>query len=158
MRNQSLQEQLIQINRLLDTIPSDTTVQAHWGRYMCVLAAGFLENALHEVYKDYIGEANSANVERYASWHINHIYTPSSPRFLETAKRFSESWRTDLRAFIGLNGRREAIDTIMKNRNSIAHGGQSVISVSDVRKYLAKGVEVIDFIENQCLGLPQPNP
>lgn len=158
MRNQSLQIQLNEVNRLLSIVPADSSIQAHWGRYMCIVVAGFLENALQEIYKDYAGNANNANLVRYSSRQISRVTNPDARRFVQIARDFSETWRSDLRDFLERDGRGEAINTIMQNRNSIAHGGQSVMSASDVKCYLDKAVEVIDFIENQCLGLPQLNP
>ena len=158
MQNQSLQAQLNEINRLLSIVPADSSVQAHWGRYMCVLVAGFLENALQEIYRDYADSAGNANLARYSSRQISRVTNPNSDRFAQVARDFNEIWRSDLRDFLRRDGRGEAIDTMMRNRNSIAHGGQSVMSVSEVKRYLDKAVEVIDFIENQCLGLAQPNP
>lgn len=158
MQNQSLQIQLNEVNRLLSIVPDDSNIQAHWGRYMCIVVAGFLENALQEVYKDYAVNAKNANLERYTSRQISRVTNPRAFRFAQVARDFSETWRSDLRDFLKRDGRKEAIDTIMRNRNSIAHGGQAVISTSDVKRYLEKAVEVIDFIENQCLGIPQLNP
>ena len=158
MQNQNLRLQLSEINRLLNINPTDNDVQAHWGRYMCIMVAGFLENALQEIYKDFVNISNNENVARYASKQIGRTTNPDGRRFIQTAREFSETWRNELRQFIARDGRREAIDAIMKNRNSIAHGGQSVMSPRDVKIYLDKGIEVVDFIENQCLGLPQANP
>ncbi len=158
MQNQSLRIQLNEVSRLLSIVPNDSSIQAHWGRYMCIMAAGFLENALQEVYKDYASRANNANLVRYSSRQISRITNPDAGRFAQVARDFSETWRSDLRDFLKRDGRREAIDAIMQNRNSIAHGGQSVMSTGEVKRYLDKAVEVIDFIESQCLGLPQPNP
>lgn len=158
MQNPTLLEQLNELNGLLDTVPTDINVQVHWGRYMCIMAAGFVENALQIIYKEYVSSAGNTNVVRYASKQIDLITNPNAGRFTGTARMFNETWRKDLRAFIAHNGRREAINTLMKNRHSIAHGGQSVISVTDVKGYLKKCVEVVDFIENQCLGQPQSNP
>jgi hypothetical protein len=40
--------------------------------------------------------------------------------------------------------------TIMKNRHLIAHGKSPQITISQVKDYLTKSVEVLDFIEKQC--------
>jgi hypothetical protein len=38
----------------------------------------------------------------------------------------------------------------MKNRHKIAHGEKSDISYHQLRGYLDKAVEVVEFIEKQC--------
>jgi len=47
---------------------------------------------------------------------------------------------------------KDAIDSIMNNRNQIAHGKNQSISVAQVQDYLNRSVKAVEFIENQCLG------
>ena len=49
--------------------------------------------------------------------------------------------------------RRDAIDSIMNNRNQISHGGSVRITVHRVRDYLERCVEVLEFTEDQCDGV-----
>lgn len=50
------------------------------------------------------------------------------------------------------NGRKEAINSIMAHRNQIAHGkGNNVnVTMSQMKDYIEKAVEVIIYIEKQC--------
>ena len=54
LRNRELAAQLDSLESLLDRTDEatggDIELVGHWGRYLCVLTAGFLENALTEVY------------------------------------------------------------------------------------------------------------
>ena len=50
------------------------------------------------------------------------------------------------------SSRKDALDSIMNNRNQISHGGTVGISVHGVRDYLDRCVEVLEFIEDQCAG------
>ena len=155
MRIQSLQNQQAEIDYLLARTLPDSTLGIHWVRYICVLVAGFLENALQEIYKDYARRVADENVANYVSNQIGFtVGTPNSGNFIRTAKSFSEIWAEELRSFIDQDGRRDAIDTIIRNRNLIAHGGQSTISPVQLRDYLPKCVAVIDFIESELLKPP----
>lgn len=53
--------------------------------------------------------------------------------------------------FIDQNDRRMAINEIQRNRNLNAHDQQSEITLAQVRAYFPKCLEVIEFIERQCL-------
>ncbi len=156
MQNTSLQNQLQQINDLLSVPITDPAVQGHWGRYTCIVAAGFVENALQAVYKDYVDKSANPDVAGYTSRHIERITNPNADRFIVTARSFNRDWGRELRNFIRLQNRNVALDTIMENRNKIAHGAPSTISVDNVKQYLPKCVEVIDFIESQCLASLNP--
>lgn len=125
-------------------------LQAHWARYLCVLAAGFLENALSEVYSKYAKTSANPQVSNYVESVLGKIQNPKSKKFLETSRAFDRSWEESLSTFIDTDGRKDAIDAIMSNRHLIAHGKDSGISLVRVKEYLKKGIEVIEFIEAQC--------
>jgi hypothetical protein len=125
-------------------------MQAHWARYLCILAAGFLENALAEIYSEYAKSCARPTVATYVELALSRVQTPKASRFVETARAFDPRWVDDLEDFLATGGRKDAIDAIMSNRHLLAHGKDSGISLVRVRDYLNKSVEVIEFIEGQC--------
>lgn len=158
MQNQSLQNQLAEINTLIAMSPSDSILQLHWGRYMCVMVAGFMENALQTIYTEYVANSANSNVANYANAHIRRIRNPTADTLIGTARAFNSLWGDNLRDFINRSQRGDALRAVMDNRHNIAHGRQSTVSVNQVAEYLSKCVEIIDFIESQCLGIWQSNP
>ena len=155
MRNRELASQLDSLKSLLDRTDSatggDIELIGHWGRYLCVLTAGFLENAIVGVYRDYVASAASPQVASFATKRLERITNPKSRRFIDTARSFNKAWADDLKSFLDEDGqrRRNSIDSIMSNRHQIAHGENGRISVGRVREYLPGCVEVIEFIEDQ---------
>lgn len=129
-------------------------LQAHWARYLCVLAAGFIENALADIYSAYARSAASPSISNYVEATLGKVQNPKSKIFFQTAWAFNTEWEDTLKEFLDKDGRREAIDSIMANRHLIAHGKDSGISLVRVSEYLEKSVQVIEFIENQC-GITQ---
>lgn len=155
MRNRELDSQLTSLKSLLDSTDTATggniELIGHWGRYLCVLTAGFLENALVELYSDYVKNAANSQVASFATKRLENISNPKSGKFVETARSFSKRWADDLEMFLNQDSqrRRNAINSIMSNRHQIAHGKNGRISVVRVRDYLLGCVEVIEFIEGQ---------
>ena len=166
MRNRELVSQLDSLKLLLERTDAATggniELMGHWGRYLCVLTAGFLENALAEVYSEYVNRAASPQVASFATEKLEGISNPKSGRFVETARSFSPRWADALDAFLNEDGRRRrnAIDSIMSSRHQIAHGGSTQVSVGRVREHLPGCIEVVEFIETQLLrALPhRPSP
>lgn len=164
MRNRELTRQHDSLKSLLartDTATSGSIeLIGHWGRYLCVLTAGFLENALKEVYGEFVKASASPQVARFAAERLQGISNPKASRFVETARSFNPVWADDLEAFLDADGgqRRNAIDSIMSNRHQIAHGGTAQVSVGRVREYLPGCIQVIEFIENQLLGATSRAP
>ena len=155
MRNSELTQQVDRLRALLDraaTMTDDLELLGHWGRYLCVLVAGFLESALREIYTDRARRVSSPDVASFVATALKRVENPKASRFVEIASRFSKGWGDDLDGYLSEdNGhRRNAIDSIMANRNLIAHGRSADISVVRVRDYLKAIVQVVEFIEGQC--------
>jgi hypothetical protein len=154
MKSVELNRQVQRLRWLFDSTPGATAdqleLQAHWGRYLCVLVAGFLEIALRDVYGAYCYQAASPAVASYAVSQLSRVQNPKAARFISTARDFRPDWSEALSEFLAENGRKEAIDSIMANRHLIAHGRDSGITLARTREYLGKSIEVIEFIERQC--------
>lgn len=154
MKSRNLNSQLQRLRDLIEKTQTasdeEIELQGHWGRYLCVLAAGFLENALGEVYAEFARRSANAQVANYVSRIVLKVQNPKSHRFVEMATAFSQDWGRSLEDFLSQEGRKEAIDAIINNRNQIAHGRDVGISVVRVKEYLDRCVPVVEFIESQC--------
>ena len=154
MHSRKLHARLQRLNALIEkTTPAsgdDLELQSHWGRYLCVLVAGFMENAIGEVYAEFAHKGGNELVANFVSIHVLKIQNPKAQRFIETAHAFKTEWGHELEKFLDQNGRKDAIDAIMNNRNLIAHGENAGISVVQVKQYLEKCIEVVEFLEVQC--------
>lgn len=154
MHNRELQQQLQAISDLIakarTACGNDLEMYSHWAKYLCVRSAGFLENALLEVYSDFARVSAQQPVAEYVGKTLAKINNADTGKFLETARRFNPAWADELATFLDENGRGPAINSIVSNRHRIAHGLSSNITVVQVRIYLDKAVEVIEFMEEQC--------
>lgn len=156
MKTVELVRQAASLKQLIKRVGHDPStkaleMQAHWARYLCVLASGFVENMVRNLYGAY-AEKNSYStaVVRYAKRQLNNIQNPNASRLVEIAVAFDPAWGRDLEAYLVLEYRRDAINAIMSNRHLIAHGRNSNITVGEVSRYLLKIVEVAEYIEEQC--------
>lgn len=156
MRNRELSRQLQRLNFLFNQTAiasgSNREIQSHWAKYLCVLSAGFIENAISEIYSDFVKDTTPEPVANYTTKVLAKIQNPKTAKFIETAQAFKGDWADELKNFVEDNGeeRKTAIDSIMSNRHRIAHGKSSGVKVSQVRQWLDRAIEVIEFIEGQC--------
>lgn len=127
----------------------DLELQSHWARYLCVLATGFLENAIPEIFADFIRTRSSQPVSNFALRALDRRQNPTPERLFQTAAGFDSAWAHALRDFLAQDGRKEALESLINQRHLIAHGKHSAITVAGVRIYLQKVVEVIEFLERQ---------
>ena len=158
MRNPELTQQLTRLRQLIEqtqVATQDIELQAHWGRYLCVIAAGFLESSLQTIYSRFADNSASPQVARYVSRRLAQVSNPNAQRFIDVAGSFDPTWRNELEEYLNedVPYRRDALDSIMNNRNQISHGGTVRITVYRVRDYLERCIEVLEFIEDQCDGI-----
>ena len=146
-----------QIQRLDDLIKRTTEasagtleLQSHWAKYICVLSAGLLENAITELYGEYTRRKSHGNIHSYVSSLLEGIQSANCQKFIDVTSRFNKMWGEELLKFVSVDGRKEALDTIIANRNRIAHGEDSGITIVRIKEYLEKSIEVLEFVENQC--------
>ena len=154
MKSRELARQLQKIEALIKATSSTTgdnlELQGHWGKYLCVLCAGFLENAISEIYIEFAEKASAPPIASFSRKTLEKITNPKSQKFIETAHNFKKNWGEELEAYFSDNpSKKNAIDSIMNNRHQIAHGKTTSISVARVREYLKESVDVIKFIESQ---------
>ncbi len=157
MHNSKLNQQLTRLQQLVDrtqVATEDIELQGHWGRYLCVMVAGLIEDGLQTIYSEFASNSSSPYVARYVGDTLSQVTNPKAGRFLEVAGAFNANWKQELDQFLVSESgvRRDAIDSIMNNRNQIVHGGSAQITVARVREYLKRSVEVLTFIERQCSG------
>lgn len=155
MKARELNRQFQQIKRLINSTTESTgdniELQGHWGKYLCVLAAGFLENAISHIYIEFTSNSSSPQVSSFARNTLGKISNPKSSKFVEVAYSFNKEWGKQLEDYFESNpGIKDAIDSIMANRHQIAHGKSTSISVIRVNNYLKDSVKVLEFIEEQC--------
>lgn len=155
MKNRKLDKQYRQILNLIEntreSCGDNLELQGHWGKYICILAAGFLENALSEVYIPLVSSSSSPAVSNFTQRILEKIQNPKSSRFVETARSFKKEWGDELDGFLNdEDDIKDAIDSIMRNRHLIAHGKNTSVSVVTVKEQLNKSVRAIEFIEQQC--------
>lgn len=156
MRNREVFRQIQRLRELIsstrDACGDNIEIQAHWAKYICIISAGLLENAIKELYTEYASNQVSQPVANFISSKLSKIRNPKADVFLETAAAFSLSWRDELEKFMREEGRDDAINSIMSNRHFIAHGKDenSGVTVSRVKDWIEKAIEVIEFIEKQC--------
>ena len=155
MKNKSTASQIQKINALVTKTSAacggDAELQSYWAEYLCVVCAGLLENAVEQIFGGYVTRSASPAVASYAVASLAKIQNPKSSRFVEIARTFKPEWGDKLQAFVGDAGREEAINSIMTNRHAIAHGKSSNVTVAQIKNWLAKSVEVLEYLEDLCV-------
>ncbi len=127
----------------------DLELQAHWARYLCVLASGFLETSVRSIYGQYARTKSAPNVANYVEGQLKQFQSPKMENILELTRSFSPSWEERLRDAVD-GEPKDAVDSIVANRHNIAHGRPVGITYHTIRSYYGNAIKVIELIDQQC--------
>lgn len=149
------QELKRQYNRISDLIAiakkfePDDVLGSHLTKYICVLCSGFIENSIYHAFSDIAERSCQPSVVlTYTKSQLFKIQNANSEKIRELAKSFNPFWEERIKNFMQENNRGAAINYILKDRNNIAHGKDSDITIGKLEEYLLKTVEVIKYIED----------
>lgn len=129
----------------------DPEDQAHWARYLCVLASGLLQNAFLTIY---VGHARERAPERVANFVERtlerYFQNPSWAEITNWVDRFDPAWESWLKVQASEQAK-AAINSIVENRNRIAHGKDTPdLTVKRLQGYFAEAMKVIELMRRQC--------
>ncbi len=155
MKNQEISRRLQTLTDLLSRASKacgeDAEMLSHWAKYLCVLHAGPLETAIEQLFTDFAKRAASSPVANHVRSTLSSIQNPKAAKFVDVARSFKSDWAVRLEQYMEQDGRKDAIDSIMANRPSIAHGRHSGLTLARLKEYIGKEVLVLEFIENLLL-------
>jgi|ERR1035438_1592953 hypothetical protein len=127
----------------------DLEMQSHLAKYLCVLVSAFLEKSVRAILHDYVRNRSAPVVSKYVEGQLQLFYNPKTNRILELAGAFDPAWRTSLEAAIE-DEIRDALDTIVENKNRVAHGRDSQITFVAISAYYESATRVLDLLERHC--------
>ena len=155
MKNRKISSQLQRVNALITKTDlacgGDIELQSHWAKYLCLVCTGVLENAIEEIFGAYATQQTGPAVARYVRITLAKVQNPNKEKFIQIAQSFKVEWGRELELFISEEGRQEALQSLIGNRNNIAHGENSNITIAQIKEYLAKSVDVLEHIEDLCV-------
>lgn len=127
----------------------DPELQSHWAKYLCILVSGFLETSVREIYSQYAKNKAAPFVANYVEGQLSGFQNPKMEKILQLTRSFSPQWESDLRK--ATEGElKDAVDSIVENRNKIAHGESVGITYVRIHRYYQSAIKVIELIENLC--------
>lgn len=152
MKSHEINKRKQQLDHVFDqtkTVSQDPETLSHWARYLCVLVSGFLESSIRTLYGQYARTKAAPNVANYVEGQLKYFQNPKMERILELARLFSPQWEAELRT-ASEGEAKDAVDSIVANKNSIAHGESVGITVTRMKRYYESALRVVDTIESQC--------
>lgn len=142
-------QKLDNLFRQVSSLPVDDKLQSEWAKYLCVLASGFLEVSICAIYNRFARQSSSPYVANFVQYELNNFQNPKMGKIIGLTKAFNPQWANELET--ATEGEiKEAVDSIVANKNNIAHGRDVGITYTRIKNYYKNAVKVVDLIEKMC--------
>lgn len=138
----------------LERLPEDEVIRGHWTRYLCILTASLLETGLREIMVEYVRRNSDKRIQKRFSKRQQWPSNPKMSAIISTLYDFDKEWGEEIEKYI-TDEKEAKIDSVMNNRNRIAHGQDVSITSKALNSQYQEVVQVIKFIND--LVLPQPD-
>jgi hypothetical protein len=130
-----------------DGYPRESAVQAAFAQYLCVRVSGFVDASVGHILSKHIAhQANKVTVRRFAEIKLGKVTNLNAERLCRLLSDFDAQWRTQLETFLNVE-RRDALDSVVANRNNIAHGRPTTVTFSRVSEFHKRATEIIDYVD-----------
>lgn len=151
MRNREANQHKDRLDDLFKQVSevSDINLQGHWARYLCVLVSGFIEVSIRAILTEYVKNKSAPSVANYVVRGLDRFQNPNMERILQTLGAFNPAWADEI-SKLTEGELKDAVDSVIANRNNIAHGGNVSIRYRTIASYYDNAVKVIEIIEEQC--------
>ncbi|MFX0200343.1 MAG: HEPN domain-containing protein [Candidatus Hodarchaeota archaeon] len=133
----------------VELLSDQIELQSHWARYLCILVSGFLETATRAILAKYARDTASPKVANYVEGKLREFQNPKMGKILELIRLFSPEWEAVIAKQIE-GELKDAVDSIVANRNKISHGEDVSITFARIQRYYQDAIRVIDLFESQC--------
>jgi hypothetical protein len=142
----------LQAKAKADPVKNDLELQAQIARFLCVLASGVIEQVLVRCLERLVARRAIPSVANYASSHLTRISNAKFTDILATLGRFDPKWREHFEQSIDQEVK-DAIDSVVNNRNQVSHGRQAGVSLIRFGEYYGSLkpflIELDAFIDGQ---------
>jgi hypothetical protein len=130
-------------------LPTDAEVQSDFARYLCILVSGFLENAVAELLIEHTRQRAGPSVLRFIDSEARRITNVNAQRLKSLLARFDDDWLKEFDSFL-VDERKDAVDSIVALRNSIAHGQSVGVTLVRVKRYYEQVKLVVERLATLC--------
>lgn len=135
---------ITRIKRLKGTAV-DIEIQSDLSKYLCILLSGYFEKSITDIINSY-AEKFSPQIERCIQTEFKWTTNIKMARLLEILDKFSSEWKSILEKDPSYNDYKDTLDSIVNNRNNIAHAQGSSVTLAQLEYYYTIIEKIIDKV------------
>jgi len=130
------------IERNLDNLYSaissvdDDEVKAHLSKYFCVRISGYVENTVKILLNSYVERSSPKSVSAFVQHELKNLTNLTDDKLKKILKCFNDDWESSIDIDL-TEQQRSSLNSVISNRNNIAHGQPDSISFKLIGQYYA---------------------
>jgi len=124
--------------------------KSYLAKYLVVFICGIYEEIIENIIKEMVGKMGNQYLDNFFDNYLETFFrNPCIKNISKLLKNFNKDWSCTLNGLPQVN--RLALDSIITDKNSLAHGGASTITIGDVKQYYLDSKLVIETIDEMLL-------
>lgn len=108
--------------------------KAHLTRYLCIRTSGYLENVVRILIAHFCDGTSPQQINNYVVKRTKYITNLDFQRLTKLLSEFDPNWSKKFSDRI-TEQQKSSINSVISNRNNIAHGNQDSITFRDMTSY-----------------------
>jgi hypothetical protein len=129
---------------------ADPELLSDLARYLCVLVAGFMEQAVIEIALEHVRNHSQVSIQRHVENRLRRFTSANVQNVIDLLGSFDPDWRTDLEAYL-VDQYEDAVNSIVNLRHTVAHGRFTGVTMIRVQNYYQHVKQVVEHCTNLCI-------
>lgn len=144
MIDKRLYEMESRINNVfsLTELCQDDETKSHLSKYLCILTSGYIERSIIILTEEYVKKHSAPKITNFVSETIKRTTNINSDKLVSHFSKFDSTLREKMIEKMS-DQERSAIDSVLANRNQIAHGQNVGISFVSIRQYFLEAKSTV---------------
>jgi len=131
-------------------VGADPELLSDLARYLCVLVAGFLEQAVIEIALEHVRTHSQASIHRHVESRLRRFTSANTQNVIDLLGSFDPDWRADLDGYL-VDQHKDAVNSVVNLRHTVAHGRFTGVTMASVRDYYEQVKQVVEHCTNLCI-------
>ena len=132
------------------SIKGDAELLSDFARYLCVLVAGFLEQAVIEIALQHVRIHSQPSIQRHVETHLRRFTSANTQNIIQLLGSFDTDWRTNLESHL-VDEYKDAVDSVVALRHTVAHGRYAGVTMASVQDYYVRVKYVVEHVADLCI-------
>lgn len=139
------------LNKAKKASVNDMQLASMLSSYLVVLISGIYEDCVEHLIVQRAAKSNDKELENLIKMLIDRQFrNPLYKKIKEIINALDPSYKSKLDSKIDTRSR-EAINSIVRNKNNVAHGKTSNATLNDIADYHKRALKIFDALENILL-------